>query len=171
MTPARRNTVWFVLVVVLAMVATSAYTRRVNEEATEPIRAATAELDRTVAQRRRDLIEGCERSATRVESNVIAYASTALADGIVSRDPDQPPRTRKARRASSDLHWEAAAIIASTLVDCSKAYPPDGKPGVSVIDFDLLRRLRVKLERRLGKIDARALRRVEQIIEARTGGG
>lgn len=105
-----------------------------------------------VNQRRLDLVAGCHRSNERTSAATLAAAASAVADGLIAKDPSQSPLTRGVRAASSTAHWEAAAAFVDTLVDCDRAYPLDGG-GSKVIDERALRRVQDEIATRFGLLD------------------
>lgn len=142
----------FAGVLLFAIIATIVYTHRIVNDATHPVKNAATELKSVVNQRRIDLVSGCNRSTVRITASIMSEAAAALADDKVYKDPGQPLITRKARHLSSQVHLDAAARFASTLVDCGLAYPKKGG-GESVINVKILRQISKQLEKRFGTID------------------
>lgn len=125
---------------------------------------ADAELTRNVEQNVRNTQLGCERSADRLEAQILSEAADAMGNTAVSQDTSLSQQTREARRRGANISWETAATLAATLIDCDKAFPQNGKPGKNVVDVQRLHRVRVRIEKVFGDIDPQVLKRIAKLM-------
>lgn len=68
---------------------------------------------------------GCERGKLDRADNARSWRASATADLIVSKDPNQPEQTRRARALSAAVHDRTATDLERRArIDCAKVFPP-----------------------------------------------